>query len=234
MSSCALASPASAPPLSRSRAPSRRSRIRPSRLWKRPSALASSEGSPRPSTRGFSSVDGLRLRFTHPLLGTAVAARQTPARRRALNARLAEIVPSAEERARHLALATAEPDGDVASVLDDAARAAHARGAPAAAAELAEQALRLTPASRPDEARRRLLVAADMHDVAGDTDRATALLEQARAAARPGNERAAILAKLARVQTSPAGSRWRSTARRSRTPTATTRSKRPSTSTSPA
>ena len=128
-------------------------------------------------------LDGLRLRFTHPLLGTAVAARQTPARRRALNARLADIVPSAEERARHLALATAEPDGDVASVLDDAARAAHARGAPAAAAELAEQALRLTPASRPDEAHRRLLVAAEMHDVAGDIDRATALLEQARAAA---------------------------------------------------
>ena len=54
-------------------------------------------------------LDGERLRFTHPLLGSAVAARQTPARRRSLHARLAEVVPSAEERARHLALATAEP-----------------------------------------------------------------------------------------------------------------------------
>ena len=108
-------------------------------------------------------LDGLRLRFTHPLLGAAVAAGQSPARRRALNSRLADIVSSAEERARHLALATAEPDADVASVLDDAARAARARGAPAAAAELAAQALRLTPASCSDEARRRLLVAAEMH-----------------------------------------------------------------------
>ena len=148
-------------------------------------------------------LDGERLRFTHPLLGSAVAARQTPARRRSLHARLAEIVPSAEERARHLALATAEPDQRVASILEEAARTAHARGAPAAAAELAEQALRLTPASSPDDARRRLFVAADMHNRAGDADRATALLEQARAAAAPGNERATVLAHLAGVQPSP-------------------------------
>ena len=95
---------------------------------------------------GILELDGERLRFTHPLLGTAVAARQTPARRRSLNARLADVVPSAEERARHLALATAKPDPDVASVLEEAARTAHVRGAPATAAELAEQALRLTPA----------------------------------------------------------------------------------------
>ena len=54
-------------------------------------------------------LDGERLRFTHPLLGSAVVARQTPSRRRSLHARLAEVVPTAEERARHLALATAEP-----------------------------------------------------------------------------------------------------------------------------
>jgi DNA-binding CsgD family transcriptional regulator len=148
-------------------------------------------------------LDGQRLRFTHPLLGTAVAARQTPARRRSLNARLADIVPSAEERARHLALATAEPDGDVASVLEEAARTAHARGAPAAAADLAGQALRLTPTSSADDARRRLLIAADMHNRTGDSARATALLEQARAAAAPGNERATIVAHLAGVQPSP-------------------------------
>jgi DNA-binding CsgD family transcriptional regulator len=148
-------------------------------------------------------LDGQRLRFTHPLLGSAVAARQTPARRRSLNARLADVVPSAEERARHLALATAEPNRDVASVLEEAARMAHVRGAPAAAADLAEHALRLTPATSPDDAHRRLLIAAEMHSRAGDTDRATALLEQARAAAAPGNERATVLAHLAGVQASP-------------------------------
>jgi DNA-binding CsgD family transcriptional regulator len=148
-------------------------------------------------------LDGERLRFTHPLLGSAVAARQTPSRRRFLHARLAEIVPTAEERARHLALATAEPSHGIASILDDAARSAHARGAPATAAELAEQALRLTPATSLDAARRRLLIAADMHNRAGDSARATALLEQAREAAAPGNERATIVANLAGAQASP-------------------------------
>jgi len=148
-------------------------------------------------------LDGERVRFTHPLLGSAVAARQTPAGRRALNARLADIVPTAEERARHLALATVEPDRDVAALLEDAARTAQARGATAAAAQLAEQARRLTPASNRDDARRRLLVAADLHDQAGDPGRAIALVEQARAASAPGSERATIVAQLARVQASP-------------------------------
>jgi DNA-binding CsgD family transcriptional regulator len=148
-------------------------------------------------------LDGERLRFTHPLLAPAVAARQTPARRRSLNARLADVVRSVEERARHLALAADEPDGDVAAILDEAARTAHARGAPASAAELAEQALRLTPASNPDAARRRVLVAADMHKHAGDTSRAIALLERARVAAARGTERARVLTQLAGVQPSP-------------------------------
>ncbi len=94
-------------------------------------------------------LDRERVRFTHPLLASAVSARQTPARRRSLHARLADVVPSAEERARHLALATSGPDGDVADVLDQAARTAQLRGAPAAAADLAEQALRLTPLLEP-------------------------------------------------------------------------------------
>ena len=42
-----------------------------------------------------------------------------------------------------------------------------------------------------------------MHQRAGDTDRATALLEQARAAAAPGNERATMVSHLAGVQASP-------------------------------
>ena len=146
--------------------------------------------------------DGERLRFTHPLLGSAVAAGLSPSRRRSLHARLAKVAPNEEERARHLALATDEPDGDVASVLDDAARTAYARGAPAAAAELAEQALRLTPAVSPAEVHRRRLFTAEMHRRAGDTDRAMSLLEQARAAAAPGSERASVLAKVALLQAS--------------------------------
>jgi DNA-binding CsgD family transcriptional regulator len=145
-------------------------------------------------------LDGDRLRFTHPLLGSAVASRQTPSHRRALHARLATIVPTDEERARHLALATIEPDRGIASILEEAARSAHARGAPGAAAELAEQALRLTPLAEVVDARRRLLLAADRHYAAGDDGRAVALLEGARAEAAPGIERAAILVQLAAVQ----------------------------------
>ena len=149
-------------------------------------------------------LDGEDVRFTHPLLGSAVVARQTPGRRRSLHARLADVVPSDEERARHLALATAKPDRSVAAILEEAARTAQARGAPAAAADLAEQALRLTPPSSPSDARRRLLVAADEHNRTGDNARAASLLEQARATAAPGDERATVVAHLAGIQITPA------------------------------
>jgi DNA-binding CsgD family transcriptional regulator len=144
-------------------------------------------------------LDGERLRFTHPLLSFAVAARETPARRRSLHAQLAAVVIG-EQRARHLALATPEPDDDVAAALEDAARTATARGALASAADLAEQAVRLTPASSPVDARRRVLSAAELLHHAGDAERARALLEQAYARADPGNARATILARLARIQ----------------------------------
>ena len=151
-------------------------------------------------------LDGERLRFTHPLLGSAVVARETPSRRRSLHARIAEIVPSTEERARHLALATAEPDAEVASLLAEAARVTQIRGAPAAAAELAEQAFRLTPPGAAAEARRRLLAAADLHAHIGNRERAVGLLEDALATAAPGDERAAVLMHLAHVHISTAGS----------------------------
>ena len=120
--------------------------------------------------------------------------------RRSLHAQLAAVVVG-EQRARHLALATSEPDDDVAAALEDAARTATARGALASAADLAEQAVRLTPAGSPVDARRRVL----SRGGAARTTPATpsehvALLEQAYAAAGPGNDRATILARLARIQ----------------------------------
>ena len=144
-------------------------------------------------------LSGSRLRFTHPLLGSAVVARQTPARRRALHARLAEVVPTREQQARHLALATDEPDRAVAATIEEAARSAQARGAPATAAELAEQALRLTPPPDVADARRRVSLAADRHHAAGDTGRALALLRDALATAAPGTDRGGLLLQLADV-----------------------------------
>ncbi len=142
-------------------------------------------------------LDGERLRFTHPLLGSAVAARQTPKRRRSLHARLATIAPTTEERAHHLGLAASQPNGEVAAVVERAAENARARGAPAAAAELAELAVRLTPAEDVDDARRRVLELADRLSAAGDADRAISLLEQALEGAPAGPMRAAMLTRLA-------------------------------------
>ena len=144
-------------------------------------------------------LDGDRLRFTHPLLASAVMARDTPGQRRMLHRRLAETVSTAEERARHLALATDRPSSEVAATLEDAARSAHARGAPANAAELAEQALRLTPRSDAADARRRVFLAADRHHAAGDTGRALAMLRDALATSGPGTSRGEVLVQLADV-----------------------------------
>jgi DNA-binding CsgD family transcriptional regulator len=142
-------------------------------------------------------VDGERLRFTHPLLRSAVWSRVTPAQRRSLHARLAKVAPSTEERARHLALATDLPSSEIAALVEEAAESVHARGAAAAAAELAELAVRLTPADDVEDVRRRVLEHADRLREAGDGGRAIALLEQAREAAPPGSARAAVLVHLA-------------------------------------
>ncbi|MEJ7792214.1 MAG: LuxR C-terminal-related transcriptional regulator [Gaiellaceae bacterium] len=146
-----------------------------------------------------------RIRFSHPLLASVVYAQAAGSRRRALHARLAEIVDDADERARHLALAATGPDPQVAAAVEDAARRARARGAPQAAAELWERARRLTP---PDDAEgwRRAVEAGECHLEAGDTDRARVLLEDVVARLPPGPERAAALTRLAWVRSFGKGS----------------------------
>src|SRR5205823_3918758 len=142
---------------------------------------------------GILEVEGDRLRFAHPLVRSAVVSRSTLAQRRSLHARLATRVPGREERARHLALATAQPSREVAAVVEEAAENVHARGAAAAAAELAELAVRLTPSEDVEDVRKRVLDCADRHCEAGDGRRAIALLEQAYKTAPQGAARAAVL-----------------------------------------
>jgi DNA-binding CsgD family transcriptional regulator len=114
--------------------------------------------------------DGI-VRFAHPLLASAVYAELAPSQRRALHAELAGVSEELEERARHLALASAEPDGEVAAVLEGAAARAHARGAPETAAELAQEAARLTPlADASRVADREFAVAAYLADAGRTTD----------------------------------------------------------------
>lgn len=96
------------------------------------------------AVEGVVVVEGTQVRFTHPLLASAIYSGASPDQRRAAHRRLGLIAANVEERARHLALSSDGPDEDAAAALAKAARAAAARGAPATAAELAELAVTLT------------------------------------------------------------------------------------------
>jgi DNA-binding CsgD family transcriptional regulator len=91
----------------------------------------------------------------------------------------------------------------VAAAIEAAAEAARERGAPSTAAELAEQAVRLTDTDRASDRLRRLLLAAEMHQRAGDPGRASDLLTQALADATAGTDRATVLLHLADAAPSP-------------------------------
>jgi DNA-binding CsgD family transcriptional regulator len=146
---------------------------------------------------GILDVSGQRVAFTHPLFASTVYAMASPDERRAVHRRLAEQARDLEERARHLALAGEDTDPVVAEMLDRAAEAALARGAPDAAAELTELAIRLTP-SRATEARRaRTVSASEYRYQSGDTGQATVLLEGVVADLPRGPERSEALYRLA-------------------------------------
>jgi predicted ATPase/DNA-binding CsgD family transcriptional regulator len=150
---------------------------------------------------GVVEVDDSRVRFANPLLASICYEHASLARRRAVHLALAGAVTDLEERARHLALAAEGPDAAVASELDAAAEQAAARGATAAAAELCELAAELTPTD-PALARQRRFRAARFHRLAGDGERAVAILAQLRTEVPAGVERADVLFALA--------STWRS------------------------
>ncbi len=143
--------------------------------------------------------DGV-VRFAHPLLASGAYAATDPATRRALHAAIAELVTEPEERARHLALAATGPDEAVAAALEDAARRAESRGAPAAAADLFERAAHLTPPGRADEARRRTTDAALHVFHSGDSRRAREMLDDVLRETERGPARARALVVLALVR----------------------------------
>lgn len=144
-------------------------------------------------------IIGNEVRFTHPLLASVHYSSATAVQRRAAHARLSKVVTDPEERARHRALAATGADSDVAIALDNAADRARARGAPAAAADLLDLALTLTPHQDRSSLRRRCAEAADAYFAAGDVRRASELLENALETAPRGPGRADILHRLAIV-----------------------------------
>jgi len=147
------------------------------------------------------------LRFTHPLLASAVYQRTRLARRRQLHARLAAIVHDPEERARHLALSVEGADAAVAGALEEAALLAGSRGAPQSAAELWEMARRATPDDRGEELRRRTHEAGLAHYECGDTSLARNVLEQAVELSIHGPPRARVLLDLGLIVAAEEG--WR-------------------------
>src|SRR5207245_4826467 len=142
---------------------------------------------------GLIETDANAIRFSHPLLASVHYSRATPDQRRALRSRLAAVVDDVEERARHLALGTAEPDGKIAATLEDAARRARSRGAPEAAAALLDEGCRLTPQEDVTERWNRIKEAAMCHYLAGDTDRARMLWEEMERFVPAGPARASAL-----------------------------------------
>ena len=140
-----------------------------------------------------------QVRFAHPLTRAAVYSEAWPARRRELHRVLAHVVPDPDERARHLALGMAGPDAEVAAALEGAAHRARFRGAPDAAAALAEQAWRGTPPEDAGPAWRRGLLAAEYHMQSGDIARLRSLCDELLPLSKPGDERSQVLALLSLV-----------------------------------
>jgi AAA ATPase domain len=122
-----------------------------------------------------------RLRFGHPLLRSAAYHRAPAPTRRDAHAALAaafEAVPGrAVQRAWHLARARLEPDEVVARELEAVAVDARRRAAPTAAGGAFEAAARLSPELGPRV--QRLLQAARAYHLAGSSERALGLLEEA-------------------------------------------------------
>jgi DNA-binding CsgD family transcriptional regulator len=148
---------------------------------------------------GVVELEGERIRFTHPLLSSAVYSAATEERRREAHGRLAEAVMDREERARHAALAAEGPDAGVAVELEAAARLARQRGALGAAVDLCMLAADLTPRPNASDVRRLRLQAADDLLLAGDAERSRAIARSVVETAPPGPERADALLREGRA-----------------------------------
>jgi DNA-binding NarL/FixJ family response regulator len=118
------------------------------------------------------------IRFVHPLFAAGTYNLAEPAHRRHVHHRLAAVAAEVEERARHLALSAETPDEDVAATLETAATRTRVRGDRVVAAQLFQDAARLTPEAEIAGRARRLLAGAGALFEAGDSERARTLLER--------------------------------------------------------
>jgi DNA-binding CsgD family transcriptional regulator len=118
---------------------------------------------------GLVKIDRTGLRFSHPLVRSAIYHSAPFAQRAAAHRQLAEALhDQPDRRAWHLAAAALHPDEQVASLLEATAAQAQRRGGAAAAALAMERAAELSP-DRADQARR-LVAAASAAVPTGQAD----------------------------------------------------------------
>jgi len=140
-----------------------------------------------------------RVRFTHPLLAEALLATTGPRGRHTLHRRLADVVPTTEERALHLALGTERADAEVAAFLEEAASEARNQGATVTAARLYEHAARLTPRGDDPAAVRRAVRSSMFWTDAEDQTHAGELLDGVMVRATSAELRTQVMLARARL-----------------------------------
>jgi hypothetical protein len=139
---------------------------------------------------GLVAVEAGRVRFSHPLIASTVAAAASESQRQVAHRALAAVVAEPEARGRHLAMATTRPAADVAGALEEAAIDARRRAATDTAVELYRLALDRTPSDDTTARdRRRVRLAAALFDQS-DLPAARALLRAAIPELPPGPLRA--------------------------------------------
>ncbi|MGH7482778.1 MAG: AAA family ATPase, partial [Longimicrobiales bacterium] len=143
--------------------------------------------------------DQTGVRFTHPLLASAVHASASQAGRHAMRRRLAAIALDPEERARHAAHAASGPDEATALEVERGAELALRRGAQDAAADLYDAAARLTPPDRTSDAIRRQLGASGARLAVGNPAGARERADSALIHATDATDIAETLLLLARI-----------------------------------
>ncbi|MDX6308476.1 MAG: hypothetical protein QOI06_1522 [Nocardioidaceae bacterium] len=150
-------------------------------------------------------TDGMRVRFSHPIIAAAVYGSLSPQRRTDMHRAMATLTEDVEERARHHAIATPGPDVEGAALLEAAAESSWRRGAPDASAHLLRAACRMTTADETSDLARRRIALGRMLFHAGDQLAAMAELDAQQSALPSGSGRARALYHLMYVARSATG-----------------------------